>query len=100
MDFFETINTRKTIRKYKSDMPNMEDIKKIIDAARLAPSATNSQNWQFIVIKNKELIEQIDINIMFRDEGKFSKLKSKIEQYLLFLKGFDSEKMLLRCSKK
>ena len=29
MDFFETINTRKTIRKYKSDMPNMEDIKKI-----------------------------------------------------------------------
>ena len=59
MDFFETINTRKTIRKYKPDMPNMEDIKKIINSARLAPSATNSQNWQFIVIKNKELMEKM-----------------------------------------
>ena len=28
MDFFETINTRRTIRKYKEDMPPMEDIKK------------------------------------------------------------------------
>ena len=53
MDFFETINTRKTIRKYKPDMPDMDDVRKIIDAARVAPSATNSQNWQFIVIKNK-----------------------------------------------
>ena len=34
MEFFETIKTRKTIRKYKPDMPNMEDIKKIIDTAR------------------------------------------------------------------
>ena len=59
MDFFETINTRKTIRKYKPDMPHMEDIKKIINAARLAPSATNSQNWQFIVIKNKNIMEKM-----------------------------------------
>lgn len=59
MDFFETINTRKTIRKYKPDMPDMADIEKIINSARLAPSATNSQNWQFIVIKNKALMEQM-----------------------------------------
>lgn len=59
MDFFETIKTRKTIRKYKPDMPPMADIEKIIDSARLAPSATNSQNWQFIVIKNKDIMDKM-----------------------------------------
>ncbi len=70
MEFFETIKTRKTIRKYKSDMPNMDDIKKIIDTARLAPSATNSQNWQFIVIKNKEILEKMKTTV----ENQYDKL--------------------------
>lgn len=59
MELFETINTRLTIRKYKSDTPPMDDIKKIIDAARLAPSATNSQNWQFIAVTNKKIMEEM-----------------------------------------
>lgn len=59
MELFETINTRKTIRKYKPDTIPMDDIEKIINAGRLAPSATNSQNWKFVVIKNKEIIEKM-----------------------------------------
>ena len=55
MEFFNVIDTRKTIRKYNMDIPPQEDIKRIIDAARLAPSATNRQNWQFIAIYNFEL---------------------------------------------
>lgn len=78
MDFFETINTRKTIRKYKPDMPNMEDIKKIIDSARLAPSATNSQNWQFIVIKNKKLMEQMK-NAVINEYDKLAELNNDEE---------------------
>ena len=78
MDFFETINTRKTIRKYKSDMPDMEDIKKIIDSARLAPSATNSQNWKFIVIKNKNIMEQMK-NAVINEYDKLAKLNNDNE---------------------
>ena len=55
MDFFEVLNTRKTIRKYKTDLPPVSDIQKIIDAGRLAPSATNSQNWEFIAIYNPDI---------------------------------------------
>ena len=88
MDFFETINTRKTIRKYKSDMPNMEDIKKIIDAARLAPSATNSQNWQFIVIKNKELMEKMK-NAVIDEYDKLAEM-NKEEEFLDKINYFKS----------
>ncbi len=88
MDFFETINTRKTIRKYKSDMPNMEDIKKIIDAARLAPSATNSQNWQFIVIKNKELMEKMK-NAVINEYDKLAEM-NKEEEFLDKINYFKS----------
>ena len=92
MDFFETINTRKTIRKYKPDMPHMEDIKKIINAARLAPSATNSQNWQFIVIKNKNIMEKMKNSVIdaydnllkLYDEPSFSEQINHYKSYSTF----------------
>jgi len=78
MDIFETINTRKTIRKYKPDMPLMEDIRKIVDAARLAPSATNSQNWEFIVITNKNVMEEMK-DAVIKEYDKLAKLYDKKE---------------------
>ena len=59
MEFFETIHTRKTIRKYKQEHPPIEDVKKIINSARLAPSATNTQNWKFIAIYNDEVKQKM-----------------------------------------
>ncbi len=59
MEFFETVSKRKTIRKYKKEHPPIEDIKKIIDSARLAPSATNTQNWKFIAIYNNEIKQKM-----------------------------------------
>lgn len=59
MEFFETIHTRKTIRKYSKEKPPIEDIKKIINSARLAPSATNSQNWKFIAIYNNDIKQKM-----------------------------------------
>ena len=58
-NFFDLVEKRRAIRKYKNfDIPD-EDLKKILNAARLAPSAENSQPWRFIVVKNqttKELL--------------------------------------------
>lgn len=53
--FFNIVDTRKTNRKYEDYIPPIEDIKRIIDSARLAPSAVNAQNWKFIAIYNKEI---------------------------------------------
>lgn len=55
MELFETISKRKTIRKYKQEQPPIEDIKRIINSARIAPSAVNAQNWKFIAIYNDKV---------------------------------------------
>ncbi|MDD3236763.1 MAG: nitroreductase family protein [Candidatus Gastranaerophilales bacterium] len=59
MELFDAFNTRKTIRKYKETTPPTEDIKRIINAARVAPSATNSQNWKFVAVLNKDLKQKM-----------------------------------------
>lgn len=59
MDVFEAINSRRSIRRYKSDPVKDEDIEKILEAGRQAPSATNDQPWHFIVIKDADYIKSL-----------------------------------------
>ena len=54
MDVFEAICRRKSIRAYESTPIPDEKINKILEAARLAPSAGNIQPWHFIVVKDEE----------------------------------------------
>lgn len=54
MDVYEAIQTRKSVRKFlDKDVPEFI-LQKLLEAARLAPSAKNLQEWRFVVIKNKE----------------------------------------------
>ncbi len=55
----ELVKKRRSIRKLKSDPIPDEYVDKIIEVARWAPSGANSQPWQFIVIKKKELKDKI-----------------------------------------
>ena len=49
MELIETINDRRSIRKYKDiDVPN-EIIENLINSARLAQSAKNRQPWKFMI---------------------------------------------------
>jgi FMN reductase (NADPH) len=57
--FIELLKSRRSIRAYKPDLIPDEYIQKIIEAARWAPSGGNSQPWEFIVIKKKELKDKI-----------------------------------------
>jgi len=50
MDFYEAVRLRRSIRKYKPDPVEQEKLGRVLEAARLAPSAANRQPWQFIVI--------------------------------------------------
>jgi nitroreductase len=54
MDVFEAISKRRSIRKYKSDEVEDEKLQKILESARIAPSAANRQEWKFIVVKDAE----------------------------------------------
>ena len=54
MDILELIKTRRSIRKYKLDPIPEEEINKILEAGRWAPSASNRQPWRFIVLRSEE----------------------------------------------
>jgi nitroreductase len=61
MDFFEVIERRRSIRKFKPDPISTTDLKKILEAARLAPSGSNRQPWYFIVIRDLETKRLISV---------------------------------------
>ena len=54
MDLFEVIEKRRSIRKFKPKLVPKKDLKKILEAGRLAPSGGNRQPWYFIVVKDPE----------------------------------------------
>ena len=59
METFETIITRRSIRKYSDKIVPSELIDKLIKAAMYAPSARNTQPWHFMVIDDRQLLNQI-----------------------------------------
>ena len=60
LDFFEAISNRRSIRKYQDKNIETEKILKILEAARLAPSAMNRQPYQLFVISDKEILSKIN----------------------------------------
>lgn len=59
MDILEVIKNRRSIRKYKREPISEEEIDKILEAGRWAPSAGNSQPWSFIVLKSEEARKKV-----------------------------------------
>ena len=59
MDALEAMLTRRSIRRYTSEEVSDELIGKILEAAMSAPSAANEQPWHFVVIRDREVLDQI-----------------------------------------
>jgi nitroreductase len=59
MKFTEVLETRRSIRKYKDTPVSKEKILKILEAARIAPSASHRQPWHFIVVEDREKIKKL-----------------------------------------
>ena len=55
MDFSELILLRQSVRRFDDRAVEEEKLMKCLNAARLAPSASNSQPWSFIVVDEPEL---------------------------------------------
>ncbi len=56
----ESIQSRRSIRKYKADQ-KVEDAKlqEILESARIAPSGSNTQPWHFVVVQSDENRQQV-----------------------------------------
>ncbi|WP_339137266.1 MAG: nitroreductase family protein [Candidatus Electrothrix sp. GW3-4] len=59
MEIFEALHTRRSIRKYTEGDVGEEIVWKILAAAMCAPSAGNEQPWQFVVIRERTLLDSI-----------------------------------------
>ena len=59
MDFLKLVNLRESTRIYLDKKVEREKLEKCIEAARMAPSACNSQPWKFIVVDEEETIQNI-----------------------------------------
>ena len=59
MNNLDLIYNRKSIREYKNEEVPKEDILKLLDAAIQAPSPKHQQNWHFVVVQNKDIINKM-----------------------------------------
>ena len=93
-EFLKFIQTRRTIRKYKQKEINSENIEKILEAARWAPSWLNQQPWEFVLVKDIEKKKSIrKIYDEARQElGLYNQDASFLEIAFLILVLADTEK--------
>ncbi len=61
MDVLEAILTRRSIRKFQNQPVPEELVEKLLRAAMSAPSARNSQPWQFVVIADRQILRKVPI---------------------------------------
>ncbi|MGX8710916.1 MAG: nitroreductase family protein [bacterium] len=54
-DFYDVVNSRRTIRDFESASIDDEVIERIISAAMRAPTNDHMRDWHFIVIKDKSI---------------------------------------------
>ena len=59
MDVMEAINKRCSVRSYTDRAVETEKLDSILEAARLAPSASNRQEWRFIVVRDKKIRQSL-----------------------------------------
>jgi nitroreductase len=59
MNVMDAIKTRKSVRAY-SDRPVEDDkLSVILEAGRLAPSASNRQEWRFVIVREMKIRKKL-----------------------------------------
>lgn len=55
----DLIKKRRSVRRYTDDPVSGEDVRTLLEAAMAAPSANNAQPWEFIVVEDEALRQQL-----------------------------------------
>lgn len=59
MNFIELVKKRQSVRRYVPKAIEPDKLERCLEAARLAPSASNSQPWSFIVVDDPVLKDKV-----------------------------------------
>jgi nitroreductase len=55
----QLLESRRSVRRFKREAVPREALERILEAAILAPSASNKQPWRFVVVEQRERIHQM-----------------------------------------
>ncbi|MBL7202433.1 MAG: nitroreductase family protein [Anaerolineae bacterium] len=69
MDALEAIRKRRSVRKYTGEAIPREDLETIVDAGRLAATGGNRQPWDFIVVTDGGMIDQLKVAAGWMDKA-------------------------------
>ena len=58
-DMLDMIKERRSIRKYTDEAVTDEQIRQLLEAAMAAPSGSNIQSWEFVVVRDPDLKRQL-----------------------------------------
>lgn len=75
-ELLKTIHSRRSVRVYKTGKVTDEQLERILEAARWAPSGANSQPWEFIVTRDKKKMKKV--REIYLNEWKQRKLEDPI----------------------
>lgn len=69
MDAIEAIKKRRSVRSYTGDVIPRKDLETIIDCGRLAATGGNRQPWEFVVVTDRRIIEQLKVAAEWMDKA-------------------------------
>ena len=94
MQTIDAIYARRSVRKYQNTMPSDEQITTILQAACMAPSATNLQPWYFVAVRSNEkkaellsFMEGVSEKMRPMLEKRFKDYPEVIKETLTFMKS-------------
>lgn len=59
METWDALRSRRNVRAYSAEPISAADLHRIADAARLAPSASNRQHWDFVVVTDRQQLTDL-----------------------------------------
>ena len=90
----DIIISRRSVRQFKNKPVPREIIEQILDVARYAPTASNSQDVGYIVITDKRLIEETAASIFGLASRLYNKTKKGIGRLFVNLTGLSENRYL------
>lgn len=58
-DLYQLLAARRSVRAFRPDAPDEATLRRLIEAAVTAPSASNKQPWRFLIVRERALIESL-----------------------------------------
>ncbi|MFH1998930.1 MAG: nitroreductase family protein [Planctomycetota bacterium] len=77
------LRSRRSVRRFKNEVPSRSEIEKLIEAARYSPTGTNKQDVNLVVVTDSERIETLRKAIMVRFTAYDRHLSHPLKRLLL-----------------